>query len=173
MSAAAGGAGRRPRGAPDPAAPARILPGGEPYNVAAAQRGGAIEAVMKFQAENSEAGYVVSAHGPGFVEVNQVRYLQGICMGADTAPEPWGVEGFASLTADDFARLAGLRPEVVIIGTGGTQRFAHPSLLRALIEQGIGFEVMSTAAACRTYNILVGEGRRAVAALLVDPAGPA
>ena len=125
---------------------------------------------MKFQAENSESGYTVSAHGPGFVEVNQVRYRQGICLGADTPPQPWGVDGFGALTAGDFARLAGLHPEIVIIGTGSAQRFAHPSLLRALVDGGIGFEIMSTAAACRTYNILVGEGRQAVAALLVDPA---
>ena len=125
---------------------------------------------MKFQAESNQAAYTVSAHGPGFVEVNRVRYPQGIRVGSDSPPEPWGTDGFGSLTEGDFARLAETRPEIVIVGTGDTQRFAHPSLLRALIQQGIGFEVMSTAAACRTYNILVGEGRRAVAALVVDPA---
>ena len=126
---------------------------------------------MKFQAEDNQAAYTVSAHGPGFVEINRVRYAGGVCVGSDTPPEPWGEAGFESLTEQDFSRLAEIRPEIVIVGTGNSQRFAHPSLMRALIQHGIGFEVMSTAAACRTYNILVGEGRRAVAALLVDPAG--
>ncbi len=125
---------------------------------------------MKFQAESNQATYTVGAHGPGFVEVQGVRYEQGICLGAETAPQAWGVDGFAALAEQDFLQLAEQQPELVIIGTGGAQRFAHPSLLRPLIERGIGFEIMSTAAACRTYNILVGEGRRALAALLVDPA---
>ncbi len=123
---------------------------------------------MKFQAEDNQAAYTVSAHGEGFVEVNRVRYVQGICVGPDKPPERWGEGGFESLTEQDFARLAEARPEIVVVGTGATQRFAKASLLRALIQQGIGFEVMSTPAACRTYNILVGEGRRALAALLVD-----
>ena len=124
---------------------------------------------MKFQAENNQAAFTVSAHGPGFVEVNRVRYQQGICLGSDTPPEPWAEDGFAELTEQDFARLLVFDPEVIIVGTGERQRFAAPALLRALIQRGIGFEVMSTAAACRTYNILVGEGRRALAALVVDP----
>jgi uncharacterized protein len=125
---------------------------------------------MKFQAENNQAAFTVSAHGPGFVEVNHVRYQQGIRLGSDTPPAPWAENGFAELTEQDFARLLEFDPEVVIVGTGERQRFAAPALLRALIQRGIGFEVMSTAAACRTYNILVGEGRRALAALIVDAA---
>ena len=124
---------------------------------------------MKFQAEDNQAAFTVSAHGPGFVEINRVRFESGVCVASDSAPEPWGEQGFAALTEQDFARLAERAPEVVIVGTGATQRFAPPALLRALIQRGIGFEVMNTAAACRTYNILVGEGRRALAALVVEP----
>lgn len=125
---------------------------------------------MKFQAEDNQAAYTVSAHGPGFVEINRVRFEAGVCVSGDSAPEPWGEHGFAALTERDFARLAERRPELVIVGTGATQRFAPPTLLRALIQRGIGFEFMNTAAACRTYNVLVGEGRRALAALVVDAA---
>jgi uncharacterized protein len=63
--------------------------------------------------------------------------------------------------------LAELRPEVVILGTGVKLRFPPPSLTRALVEANIGLEVMDTGAACRTYNILMGDGRRVVAALLM------
>ena len=124
---------------------------------------------MKLQPDSNQALFTISAQGPGFVEVNRVRYLQGVCLASDAAPEPWGSDGFSALTAADFERLLALQPEIVIIGTGHRQRFPHPSLLQALILQGVGFESMNTAAACRTYNILAGEGRRVVAALVVDP----
>ncbi|MBW4047268.1 MAG: Xcc1710-like domain-containing protein [Proteobacteria bacterium] len=124
---------------------------------------------MKLQPDSNQALFTISAQGPGFVEINRVRYLQGVCLASDTAPEPWGCDGFAALTAADFERLLALQPEIVIIGTGHRQRFPHPSLLQALISQGVGFESMNTAAACRTYNILATEGRRVVAALVVDP----
>lgn len=101
--------------------------------------------------------------------MNHVRYLQGISLGVDTAPEPWGCDGFAALTEADFTRLVELKPEIVIVGTGPQQHFPHPSLLQALMTRGIGFEVMSTAAACRTYNILAGEGRRVAAGLVIAP----
>ena len=57
-----------------------------------------------------------------------------------------------------------------IIGTGSTFTFPEPQLLAPLRNAGIGVEVMDTPAACRTYNILLGEGRNVVAALIVTPA---
>lgn len=122
---------------------------------------------MKLQAEKSDAEYVITAQGDAFVDVNRVRHASGIAVGSGRAPAPWGVDGFAALGTADFAALLDPRPELVLIGTGSVQRFPSPALLRPLIEAGIGFEVMNTPAACRTYNILVGEGRRVVAALLV------
>jgi uncharacterized protein len=59
------------------------------------------------------------------------------------------------------------RPEIVLLGTGATQRFPHPRLSAPLAAARVGFEVMDTRAACRTYNILLGEGRRVVAAVLL------
>ena len=123
---------------------------------------------MKLHPDTPQASYHVSAHGDGFVDVNQQRYHSGICVVADAAPQAWGGDGFDALTEADFARLAELGAEVVLIGTGTRQRFPRPALLRQSIGAGIGFEVMSTAAACRTYNVLVGEGRRAAAALVID-----
>lgn len=73
---------------------------------------------------------------------------------------------FETLTASDFEKIAGLKPEVVLLGTGKTHRFLHPKLSASLTQQGISVECMTTAAACRTYNILMGEGREVAAALL-------
>jgi uncharacterized protein len=78
----------------------------------------------------------------------------------------WGVDSFETLEPAHFARIAALDPEVVIFGSGARLRFAHPRLLTALIERRIGVECMDTAAAARTYNVLVTEGRRVVGALL-------
>jgi uncharacterized protein len=66
-----------------------------------------------------------------------------------------------------FEVIAGLEPEIVLLGTGGRQRFPRPSLLRSLLARGVGVEIMDTAAACRTYNIIMLEGRRVAAALLL------
>jgi uncharacterized protein len=77
------------------------------------------------------------------------------------------ITDFDQLTAEHFAQLAELKPEVVLLGTGKTQRFIHPRLSRALTEAGIGVECMDTAAACRTYNFLMAEGRQVAAVLLI------
>ena len=82
----------------------------------------------------------------------------------------WGVGGFDALAEAHFERIARLAPEVVIFGSGARLRFVRPALLRALIERGIGVETMDTGAACRTYNVLVSEGRSVLAALLLDRA---
>ena len=75
--------------------------------------------------------------------------------------------GFDALVAEDFAAIAALAPEVALLGTGSALRFPHPRLTRALVDARIGLEVMDTAAACRTFNILAAEGRRVAAAVFV------
>ena len=69
-------------------------------------------------------------------------------------------------TAADFEQILALRPEVVLLGTGARQRFAHPRLYASLSAARIGLEMMDTGAACRTYNILMAEGRKVLAALI-------
>ena len=79
----------------------------------------------------------------------------------------WMATDFATLTAAHFDYFLELKPEVLLLGTGSKQHFAHPNLFRALIQAGIGIEFMDTPAACRTYNILVTEDRKVVAAVLL------
>jgi uncharacterized protein len=83
----------------------------------------------------------------------------------------WPPRRFDDLQAAHFDQLLALNPELVIFGSGVYQRFAAPALLRGLIERRIGFEAMDTAAACRTFNVLVSEGRTVVAALLIESRG--
>jgi uncharacterized protein len=83
----------------------------------------------------------------------------------------WEAARFDDLTAAHFERIAALAPEVVLFGSGSRLRFPSPALIRALIERRIGFETMDSAAACRTYNVLVSERRSVVAAILIEGEG--
>jgi uncharacterized protein len=79
----------------------------------------------------------------------------------------WPPASFEALTAAHLQSLLALKPEIVLLGTGELQRFPRPDIIRPLVEAGIGVEVMTVPAACRTYNILVAEERRVAAALLL------
>ena len=121
---------------------------------------------MKLHADTPTTLNTVTAYGAGFVEINQIRYTTSLIITPDQV-EPWPVAGFEALQASDFERLRDLRSEVVLLGTGSRQHFPHPRLTRPLSDARIGLEVMDTQAACRTYNILMAESRKVVAALLV------
>ena len=122
---------------------------------------------MKLQPDRFDT-LSVQAHGPGWVVVNGQRFEHSVAFSSGGQLEPWLCSQRADLTEDHFARLVLWQPEVVVFGNGQRLQFAHPSLLRPLIEAGIGVETMDTQAAARTYNILAGEGRRVVAALLIE-----
>jgi uncharacterized protein len=121
---------------------------------------------MKFHLSTAE-GNVVTGVGPGWVRVGVREYRSNIVMTSQTIAEDWAQGGFDRLDAADFESLLALAPEIVLLGTGASLRFPHPSLTRALTDARIGVEVMDTPAACRTFNILAAEGRRVAAALLV------
>lgn len=122
---------------------------------------------MKFHLA-TPSGNVVTGQGPGWIRVGAQEYRSGIVLTADAVSPEWAKTGFDALTEADFAGLLAHTPEIVLLGTGSTLRFPHPRLTRALADAQVGIEVMDTAAACRTFNILAGEGRRVVAALMID-----
>ena len=125
---------------------------------------------MKMRADRFEQGNAIARHGPEGVLVAGVEHTESVIVPWRGAVEPWHAAGFDALTAEHFARLAAFAPELVIFGSGARLRFAKPALLRPLIEARIGFETMDSAAACRTYNVLLAEGRSVLAALLFEPA---
>jgi uncharacterized protein len=90
-------------------------------------------------------------------------------LSSDGAISEWPLKSFEELAATHFDQMVNLQPELILIGTGSRQRFPKPELLKTLISAKIGFEIMDSQAACRTYNILVGEGRRVLLALIVEP----
>jgi uncharacterized protein len=128
---------------------------------------------MKMRADRMEGQNAIARHGPEGVAINGVEHTESVIVPWSGPVVPWQAASFESLTVDHFARIAALRPELVLFGSGSRLRFAAPALLRPLMEARVGVETMDTAAACRTYNVLLAEGRSVVAALLFTPADPA
>lgn len=124
---------------------------------------------MKLQSDPHSGANTITGYGDGYVEINKTPYAHAVVLSSDGAISEWPVQNFESLESKDFSQLIDLKPELIIIGTGKRQRFPKPELLKSLISAKIGFEVMDSQAACRTYNILVGEGRKVVLALIVEP----
>ena len=121
---------------------------------------------MKLHSETRQGINFVTALDGALVQVNDTRHPAPLIVMAQQLINTWRPASFDALAAEHFTALAQLGVEIVLLGTGSSQRFPHPGLTRALIDKRVGLEVMDTGAACRTYNILVGEGRSVAAALL-------
>ena len=123
---------------------------------------------MKLHLAGPTADNLFTGYGAGYVAVNQARYEKSLVVMPDRIIEGSLPTTVADLTSGHFEFLLGLKPEIVLLGTGGALRFPAPELSRCLAAAGIGLEAMSTSAACRTYNILSAEGRRVLAAVLIE-----
>ena len=108
-----------------------------------------------------------TGHGADYVAINGQHFQQPMVVTADGVRSDWAPADFDSLTAAHFDYFLQMKPEVLLLGTGAKQRFARPELFSGLIRAGISIEFMDTPAACRTYNILVAEDRKVVAAVLL------
>ena len=123
---------------------------------------------MKLYRDDVEGLLLVTGYDAAHVAINRERHETSLLVMPGHDVRSWAVAGFGALTDADFAQIRDLSPALVIIGTGSRQRFPKPVLLRPLIDAGIGFEIMDTGSACRTYNILAAEGRQVAAALMLD-----
>jgi len=122
---------------------------------------------MKLLADHAEGVNIINAYTADSVSVNGQVYRGSILVPPTSLVSAWPAASLADLTEAHFESIAQARPELVVFGSGQQLRFPRPALLRALMAARIGIETMDTAAACRTYNILVGEGRQVMAALIV------
>jgi len=129
---------------------------------------------MKLQPDHLDVQSILG-YGPGWVGLGRngiaEKIEHSLVIGSGGEKFDWNCTRFEQLTAEHFALLAETKPELVIFGSGTRLRFPPPAFLRLLMAQRIGLETMDTLAACRTYNILAGEGRRVVAALLIEAEG--
>ncbi len=126
---------------------------------------------MKLHATSTQQYQTVTAYDAAGVEINLVRHTASLFVLPEVAPAPWPVDSFDQLSSEHFALIDAAAPDVVILGTGERQRFVHPKLIAALTARRIGVECMNNQAACRTYNILMAEGRKVALALIFDVAG--
>jgi uncharacterized protein len=122
---------------------------------------------MKFQRETGSE-FAITAYTADSISVGGAEYRHSLRVAHQTNASPWPVTSFEEISAVTVAEGTQVGAEIVIIGTGNALRFPKPETLRPLIDARIGFEVMTTAAACRTYNILLSEGRRVAALLLIE-----
>ena len=122
---------------------------------------------MKLHPANFSQQYIFTGYGDGYVSINQVRYEKNLIVLPDQLIEDWPVMSVAQLEVQHFESLVQYTPEIIILGTGTRHQFPNHTLLSQLAKMGIGIEIMDTKACCRTYNILVEEGRRVAAALLI------
>ena len=123
---------------------------------------------MKLHSDPQSSQNTITGYGIGFIEVNKTPYSYALIVQPDSAVIAWPVEEGPELTEDHFSMISALQPELVIVGTGKKQVFLNPKILQPLIKAKIGFEMMDSQAACRTYNILMGEGRKVLAAIILE-----
>lgn len=126
---------------------------------------------MKLHLDRSAGSLRFTGYGDDHVFINAIRYDEGLLL-RDGAIElaPWQKLGFDALTPAHFDWLAARPVDILLFGTGRRLRFPSPRLTRVLATARIGLEVMDTGAVCRTYNVLIAEGRHVAAALLFGDA---
>lgn len=123
---------------------------------------------MKLQPDKQPSLNTVSAYGPDYIEINAQRYTQSLLLSPESPVIEWSCTRFEDIKTEDFEQIAKLDPAVVIFGSGEKIRFPQATLIAPLIARNIGLETMDLQAACRTYNVLMAEGRKVVAALLIE-----
>lgn len=122
---------------------------------------------MKLHLNSFAESFAITGHGAGFVQVGTTKVSTPLIVLADKLIAPWAVANPSSIALVDFAPLAEQDLELIVFGSGPTFRFPHPRIAAAFGARRVGFESMDTPAACRTFNVLVSEGRRVAAALIV------
>ena len=121
---------------------------------------------MRFTEDLSSGINVIRAYGGGELRVNDNTYRGAVILSASTVIAEPNIHNLEDLVAIEASRILALEPELVLLGTGARQIFPVSSFGAQFLRAGIGFEVMDTGAACRTFNVLVGEQRRVAALLL-------
>ena len=126
---------------------------------------------MKLHLHNDAGQLLFTGYGEDHVLINGQRHEASLLLtGRGVEIAPWAGLDFDALTAAHFEWIARRELDILLLGTGTRLRFPHPSLTRALVEARIGLEVMDVGALCRTYNILISEGRNVGAAILIESA---
>ncbi len=122
---------------------------------------------MKLHSTGFPAKNRITAYGLGYVSVNDQRITRSIVVTPDTLRLDWPPTSWDQLRREHLLSLLDLNPEVLLLGSGAVHQTPSSRLLKTLAQMNMGIEIMTTDAACRTYNILLAEGRAVAAALIV------
>ncbi len=126
---------------------------------------------MKVSLDTGSASHRIRAYGEGSITINEDVYTSDLIVMPEHIVVDWDSVPVAELTPEHLDVIEPYEPEIILLGTGREQRFPPMQMIAALSRRGIGLEAMDTAAACRTYNVLMSEDRRVAAALLlIEPA---
>lgn len=117
--------------------------------------------------DENPAFYQIRSYQPGKLQINEKILIKSVIITPNQLIENWAPQTISELSSQSFDLIGTLKPDILLIGTGTEHIFLPVELYGALINQQIGVEVMSTSAACRTYNALSAEGRQVAAALLL------
>lgn len=122
---------------------------------------------MKFSEDKTAGSNIIRAYDERGIDINGRLFRQSLVISKNQLLADWPVSSIDELNETTLATLLVIEPEVILIGTGQTLRFPHPETYASLLNQGIGVEFMDSGAACRTYNILLGEDRRVIAGIIL------
>lgn len=122
---------------------------------------------MKLHLTQAAGNQLITGYSQSSISVNHRRFEQSIIVMPNEIITDWNIDEFDELTPQSFDRLLTIKPEVLLLGTGTKHRFIHPKIIASLTQAHIPVECMTTDAACRTYNILMAEGRQVAAALIL------
>ncbi len=123
---------------------------------------------MKFTLEKPGDINLVRSHSETEIRIGDRAIRTNCLFNATELIAEWSARSIAALSTDDFALAFAWQPEIILLGTGVRQQFPAREIYASILSRGIGFEVMNTGAACRTFNILAGEGRRVAAGLIIS-----
>ena len=122
---------------------------------------------MKFAEDDPGTGYIITAYDEKGIEINGKKFYSSLIIAPDALDANWSPTSIEDLKKEHFRSIIDFNPELVLLGTGSKLIFPAIESYVELINLGIGVDVMDTGAACRTYNILMGEGRRVIAGLIL------
>ncbi len=123
---------------------------------------------MKLRVATTEGQNTFTAYGDGYVSVNAIRYTSNIIVLPERLMPEWTKSTLDTLSVADFELLAALDADIIILGTANEVRFPSPELRRPFVAAQKGLEIMDVRAACRTYNVLISEGRKVAAGLILS-----
>lgn len=123
---------------------------------------------MKFAEDHNSSNYKISAYDEQSISINGLPHMQSLVISPMELLSTWEPATYEELSEPHLDAIYAMKPEIIILGTGLKQRFPPPEILRRLAKEQIGYEIMDTQAACRTFNILMAEDRTVVAGMFFD-----